>query len=480
MAVNKKITELSADTDPTTDDLFVMVNDPGGTPETRKITGTNATKALAVMTGDSGSGGVKGLVPAPAAGDAAAGKFLKANGAWVAPSAGIGGSSGATDNAILRADGTGGSTIQNSAITVDDNGAVTVPEIAAPSTPASGKVTVYAKSDGKLYIKDDAGTETDLTSGGGGGSPGGADGDIQYRVDASTFGGGPLIRLDANTIEQRNGATTQELRIYQTWTSSTNNEGFRVAHSGATTIVGCFQGSGGGSTNAMLLQASSFSFETGTSSFTPQWELNSTAFQPANDNAETLGTESKRVTIIHLSNGVKFFDGATNTESPFLRRVSGSLELWDNDLSNFTFLKDAGRLRVAAQFDKTDTTLATVTGLTSQNLKASTPYSFEADLFIDADATGGFKFAIAGTATATSIEYQIMFLDNAADTFTINSRQTALGGSDGAAGPTAGYCRIKGTILVNAAGTISVQFAQNAANGTSSVRVNSTFRVEKF
>jgi hypothetical protein len=38
------------------------------------------------FTGDSGSGGVKGLVPAPAAGDAAAGKFLKADGTWTANS----------------------------------------------------------------------------------------------------------------------------------------------------------------------------------------------------------------------------------------------------------------------------------------------------------------------------------------------------------------------------------------------------------
>jgi len=35
----------------------------------------------------------------------------------------------------------------------------------APATPASGKVALYAKSDGHLYQKDDAGTETDLTSG---------------------------------------------------------------------------------------------------------------------------------------------------------------------------------------------------------------------------------------------------------------------------------------------------------------------------
>lgn len=40
-----------------------------------------------------------------------------------------------------------------------------------PGTPASGKLSVYAKDDGNLYAKNDAGTETNLTSGGGGGAP---------------------------------------------------------------------------------------------------------------------------------------------------------------------------------------------------------------------------------------------------------------------------------------------------------------------
>lgn len=42
-----------------------------------------STTAPSVFTGDSGSGGTTGLVPAPAAGDTAANKFLKASGAWV-------------------------------------------------------------------------------------------------------------------------------------------------------------------------------------------------------------------------------------------------------------------------------------------------------------------------------------------------------------------------------------------------------------
>jgi len=49
------------------------------------------------MVGDSGAGGTKGAVPAPAAGDAAAGKFLSADGTWAAP-AGGGGANTALSN----------------------------------------------------------------------------------------------------------------------------------------------------------------------------------------------------------------------------------------------------------------------------------------------------------------------------------------------------------------------------------------------
>lgn len=45
-------------------------------------TPTQVTADLIAVVGDSGSGGTKGLVPAPSAGDAAANKYLKASGAW--------------------------------------------------------------------------------------------------------------------------------------------------------------------------------------------------------------------------------------------------------------------------------------------------------------------------------------------------------------------------------------------------------------
>lgn len=55
-----------------------------GTGDPQDLTGTQATVILNNFVGDSGSGGTKGLVPAPAAGDAAAGKFLKADGTFAA------------------------------------------------------------------------------------------------------------------------------------------------------------------------------------------------------------------------------------------------------------------------------------------------------------------------------------------------------------------------------------------------------------
>lgn len=62
-----------------------------GDPE--DLTVTQATAMLNNFVGDSGSGGTKGLVPAPAAGDAAAGKFLKADGTWA-----VGSTVGALDD----------------------------------------------------------------------------------------------------------------------------------------------------------------------------------------------------------------------------------------------------------------------------------------------------------------------------------------------------------------------------------------------
>ena len=60
---------------------FVTYVDAHGVTQTAAI----AAADLPGMVGDSGSGGTKGAVPAPAAGDAAAGKFFKADGTFAIP-----------------------------------------------------------------------------------------------------------------------------------------------------------------------------------------------------------------------------------------------------------------------------------------------------------------------------------------------------------------------------------------------------------
>lgn len=141
-------------------------------------------------------------------------------------------------------------------------------------------------------------------------------------------------------------------------------------------------------------------------------------------------------------------------------------------------LRFSGETVAANDNASTTTTLANITGLTA-TLEAAKTYRFEAELYFDADATGGHKYAIAGTATATAIKYQVTTICNATNDLVISSRQTAMAGSVGQAGCVAGYTKINGTIISNAAGTLTVQFAQNAAGGTSSVLRGSNFVVRE-
>lgn len=145
--------------------------------------------------------------------------------------------------------------------------------------------------------------------------------------------------------------------------------------------------------------------------------------------------------------------------------------------AQFTGLvRTAGITRNTAQFDKTTATLANVTGMTV-NVLAAGVYTFTARLFVDTDVIGGHQYAISGTATATAIKYQVNSINNATNTFAITSRQTAMAGAIGEASGTTYYTEISGMITVNAAGTLTVQFAQNIANGTSSVLTGSSFEV---
>lgn len=66
----------------------IIGNNTGSPATPLALSVAQTTAMLNAFVGDSGSGGTKGLVPAPAAGDAAAVKFLKADGTWATTPAG--------------------------------------------------------------------------------------------------------------------------------------------------------------------------------------------------------------------------------------------------------------------------------------------------------------------------------------------------------------------------------------------------------
>jgi hypothetical protein len=134
------------------------------------------------------------------------------------------------------------------------------------------------------------------------------------------------------------------------------------------------------------------------------------------------------------------------------------------------YLKWGGMARVAADVSYANATLGNVTGLVV-NVSAGRAYAFEAELSYTCLAAAGIKCAMGGTATATNIIYDGWIVDAAAAGIKGNAQATALAGvvASAVTTGTAGHVTIRGSIEVNAAGTLTVQAAQNTANATATV-----------
>lgn len=130
------------------------------------------------------------------------------------------------------------------------------------------------------------------------------------------------------------------------------------------------------------------------------------------------------------------------------------------------------------QLDRaSSTTLTNVTGL-SVNVIAGATYNFTVRLVGTATANGGAKFAIGGTCTATSISYTGKNFNGT--TSNASTTTTTLGNAVGASTAVFTDGTIVGSIVVATAGTLTVQFGQNASHAdTSSVYVNSNFTVTR-
>lgn len=191
----------------------------------------------------------------------------------------------------------------------------------------------------------------------------------------------------------------------------------------------------------------------------------------------SLGSTSTNLTGLTSVNGTSSATISFNSDAGINRQAAKVVSASSGGTNIDGWFVDAGTSRVSTQFDKTNTTLADITGL-SANVIAGRTYSFDAVLFVTLDATGLGKAAIGGTATATNIAFDGWCARTAQATMLsvgfVNSMGTA---TTGFGVNTIKTVTLRGTITVNAGGTLTVQFAQGSASGTSSVLVGSTFTV---
>lgn len=85
--LNTGLTQVKADLDMlnTAPANTILGRNEGTSGEVERLTAAEAAAMLPAVVGDTGTGGTKGLVPAPGAGDAAAEKYLNADGTWGIP-----------------------------------------------------------------------------------------------------------------------------------------------------------------------------------------------------------------------------------------------------------------------------------------------------------------------------------------------------------------------------------------------------------
>jgi hypothetical protein len=143
------------------------------------------------------------------------------------------------------------------------------------------------------------------------------------------------------------------------------------------------------------------------------------------------------------------------------------------------WLQWGGEARLDADFSATsNTTLANVTGSTHSltvSLQAARNYIFHVALLMTTGATaGGIKAAFGGTATVTNFIADGACVDSTTEIAVTRVSTLAQFVANTNAGTTP-KCLIDGTFEVNAAGTFTVQFAQNASNATASTVKRGSF-----
>lgn len=157
-----------------------------------------------------------------------------------------------------------------------------------------------------------------------------------------------------------------------------------------------------------------------------------------------------------------------------------------NNLENEGALDQSARVRINNNFRdvavstatltaNANTTLANVPGLVTDVLEPGT-YTFRIELGTSAGASGGLKVALKQSVASmlTSIDYNAQAFAAAAVVATRGTTATDAASIIATTSAVVG-ARIVGTVVVARAGTLQVQAAQNASNGTDTTVIVGSF-----
>jgi hypothetical protein len=380
-----------------------------------ELTGTQATTLLDVFTT-----ALKGVAPASGGGTT---NFLRADGTWAAPPGGGGGSPGGSNTQVQYNN----------------------------SSAFGGITNVTTNGTNLTGIRIASANSLDWDSG-------------SSSVDLSLF------RDAANILAQRNGTNANTFRVYNTFTNSSNYERAVMDWTTtANTLTIAVQKAGTGSARDLRLIGGNGTGDT--QILLADGGGNPTITFFGGSTQQGMALFGGNNAVLRVGNGlgrVSFINGATDTAGIGANSTAPVLNFNDGtNWNNNGWFNYAGQARVTADFTVTSsTTLTNVTGL-SVTVQAGRTYHFEAGLYVTDAAAGGVQAAIAGTATATAIQYVgYTIADNAIKAKTNATALATAVGSTVTTETTGIIVRITGTITVNAAGTLTVQMAQNTSNGT--------------
>ncbi len=304
-----------------------------------------------------------------------------------------------------------------------------------------------------------------------------------YATNTASLAGSMLLDLGTNAKPIFRVRKESAAQLFNTWTDETTFERGGMFWSNNVFYIMTENGPSGGTARDLYIRTPSrqwtFSDASGAANFPANLSLAAGAnysFVGRTLISATMGDGLLTLFNQAASGFTRLTLGGINTNFPAIGRNGGELYFQLADGSRGAVVSPGGLKRVSTQVDSVNNTLGTVTGLL-QWVEAGKTYHFVAHLDATLDATGGAKYAINGGATATAISYRVRHL-GASLAVVSSTRQTSLGSAvNSTAALTDDDVMIEGVITVNAAGTLLVQFAQQSANGTSSILVGSTFEV---